>query len=159
MVTGQPRDGAGEHETAADGKPDGLDAALTALAGMALTIDQVQDAFPAWRVFRSQDGRWHARRPGVVTPYGPESLLRRYLVAGTPGGLAEQLGVQEFLDALDPGALAKAWREARLPWPDGGDDDPVTFRRARVGHSGPRTPPGAYSATPGGRDVRGPPSE
>jgi hypothetical protein len=91
-----------------------------AAAGMELTPAQVREAFPGWTVHEAQDGRWWARRPGTVTPYGPESLLRRVLVAGTLGGLAEQLCVQAALDALTEEELVTVWREARFPSPAGG---------------------------------------
>jgi hypothetical protein len=46
---------------------------------------------------------------------GPRSLLRRYLRADTLEGLAEQLGLQEYLDGLSDQELAEVWRRARLP--------------------------------------------
>ena len=46
---------------------------------------------------------------------GPWSLLRRHLRADTLLALAEQLGLQVYLDNLSDQELAEVWQRVRLP--------------------------------------------
>jgi hypothetical protein len=74
----------------------------------------VRASFPGWRL-GGEPGSWCTFRGGVIALEGPRSLLRCYLCADTLPGLAEQLGLQEYLDGLSDQELAEVWRRARLP--------------------------------------------
>jgi hypothetical protein len=83
-----------------------------------LDLDAVRATFPGWHIGRSC-GNWYAFRGGAVALGGPRSLLRCCLRADTLQGLAEQLGLQEYLDGLSDQALADVWQQASLPEPSG----------------------------------------
>lgn len=83
-----------------------------------LELGSVRATFPGWRI-GGERGTWYAFRGGIEMLEGPRSLLRRYLHANTLQDLAEQLGLQEYLDGLSDQALTDVWRRARLPEPSG----------------------------------------
>lgn len=73
-----------------------------------LTPDQVQTAFPDWRIWPDDAGRWHARRRDHDGHGGnfqeARDSSRRYAVeANTPGGLAVLLLAQAAVDAAECG--------------------------------------------------------
>lgn len=81
-----------------------------------LELSSVRATFPGWRI-GGERGTWYAFRGGIETLEGPRSLLRRYLRANTLQELAEQLGLQEYLDGLSDQVLADVWQQASLPKP------------------------------------------
>lgn len=81
-----------------------------------LELGSVRATFPGWRI-GGERGTWYAFRGGLEMLEGPRSLLRRYLCANTLQDLAEQLGLQEYLDGLSDQALADVWQQASLPKP------------------------------------------
>lgn len=83
-----------------------------------LELGSVRATFPDWRI-GGEPGSWYGFRGGVIALEGPRSLLRCYLRADTLLGLAEQLGLQEYLDGLSNQVLAEVWQRARLPEPSG----------------------------------------
>jgi hypothetical protein len=83
-----------------------------------LDFGAVRATFPGWRIGGARD-QWYAFRGGIEALEGPRSLLRRYLSADTLPGLAEQLGLQEYLDDLSDQVLADVWEQASLPKPSG----------------------------------------
>jgi hypothetical protein len=78
-----------------------------------VTAEMLRDTFPEWHIF-SQFGAWWATREGSQKFTGPQSLIRRVLVADGLDGLADRLCLQEWLDSLDPLALDVVWREMTL---------------------------------------------
>lgn len=74
-----------------------------------ITAGMLRATFDHWRVFE-QGGRWWATRPGVVEEYGPRSLIRPLVVAGSLEGLGEQLSVQEWLRRMPAAELEAVWR-------------------------------------------------
>jgi hypothetical protein len=86
-----------------------------------LDLDSVRRAFPGWHIGRSC-GSWYAFRGGAVALNGPWSLLRCYLHAGTLPALAEQLSLQDYLDALSEQELAGVWQ--RVGWPESSGQTP-----------------------------------
>jgi len=84
---------------------------LMALLSGKITLDGLRAAFPVWHVF-GRDGRWWAFRAGAATEEGPRSLIQPLLCAVTPGGLAEQLALQEWLRAMPGAELDAVWLAA-----------------------------------------------
>jgi hypothetical protein len=76
-------------------------------------LELLRAACPGWHIAGSP-GNWHAFRGGIFMLDGPWSLWR-HLHADTLVALAEQLGLQEYLDGLSEPELAGIWRRARLP--------------------------------------------
>jgi hypothetical protein len=76
-----------------------------------ITPAMLRETFPQWLIREGADGNLVAVRDGPVVLHGPKSLLRRTVSAADPTALAEQLCVQEWLDGLDAGSLAAAWRD------------------------------------------------
>lgn len=75
-----------------------------------LGAEAVRAAFPEWRIFQAH-GVWWAIRGGLQEWTGPASLLARVLCAETLNALTEKLSLQEYLDHLTPGELAKVYRD------------------------------------------------
>ena len=86
-----------------------------------LELDSVRATFPGWRI-SGAPGQWYAFRGGLVTLDGPRSLLRCYLRASTLEALAEQLGLQDYLDRLSDHELAEVWQRVSLPEPSADAD-------------------------------------
>ncbi len=83
-----------------------------------LELSSVRATFPGWHIGRSC-GNWFAFRGGAVALDGPRSLLRCYLRAGALSALAEQLGLQVYLDGLSDQELTEVWQRVSLPEPFG----------------------------------------
>jgi hypothetical protein len=81
-----------------------------------ITREILGETFPRWRVFYHLGG-WFAIRQGTQKYDGPESLIRRVLVAPDLTTLAEKMCVQEWLGSLDPVFLEAVWHEIGLPEP------------------------------------------
>lgn len=81
-----------------------------------LDLDSLRAACPGWHIAGSADN-WHAFRSGLSMLDGPWSLLRRHLHAATLVDLAEQLGLQAYLDGLSEHELAEVWQRMSLPEP------------------------------------------
>lgn len=79
-----------------------------------IDLELLRAACPGWHI-AGVSGTWHAFRGGVFMLDGPWSLLRRHLHADTLLALAEQFGLQEYLDSLSDQELAEVWRQMRLP--------------------------------------------
>ncbi len=77
-------------------------------------LEALRAACPGWHI-AGVSGTWHAFRRGIFMLDGPWSLLRRHLHADTLLALAEQLGLQEYLDGLNEQELAEVWQRVRLP--------------------------------------------
>ena len=75
-----------------------------------ITADMLRATFDHWRIFE-RDGRWWAMRAGPVAEAGPQSLIHSTLCAMTPGGLAEQLSLQEWLRRMTAAELEAVWRD------------------------------------------------
>jgi len=75
-----------------------------------LDVEAVRATFPEWRIFQAHRV-WWAARGGLQEWTGPASLLARVLCAETLKALAEKLSLQEYLDHLTPGELAKVYRD------------------------------------------------
>lgn len=73
-----------------------------------ITLDMLRATFDHWRVFE-KGGRWWALRGGNATTEGPQSLIHPVVCAATPGGLAEQLALQEWLRRMPAEELAAVW--------------------------------------------------
>ncbi len=87
---------------------------MTSLDGAAmLDAEAVRATFPQWRIFQAH-GVWWATRGGLQEWIGPASLLARVLCAETLNALADKLSLQEYLDHLTPGELAKVYREGMM---------------------------------------------
>jgi hypothetical protein len=78
-----------------------------------VTAEMLRDTFPQWHIF-SQLGAWWATREGSQKFTGPQSLIRRVLVADSLAALGDKLCLQEWLDGLDPLALDQVWREMTM---------------------------------------------
>lgn len=76
-----------------------------------ITAQALRATFGQWRLFE-QHGTWWAIRGGQVTWDGPQSLLLRVITAADLESLAEKLCLQEWLDGLDPTALAAIYHQA-----------------------------------------------
>ena len=91
---------------------DGPDGDMPDVAGPAeITAGGLRETFPQWRIFPG-DGSWRAIRGGIEKWDGPESLLLRALTAPDLDTLAERLCIQDWLDSLNAGELAKVYRAA-----------------------------------------------
>jgi hypothetical protein len=82
-----------------------------------VTVEMLRETFPQWHIF-SQFGGWWATREGGQKFAGPQSLIRRVIVAADLTALAEKLCLQEWLDGLDMIALDAVWREMTVPDPE-----------------------------------------
>jgi hypothetical protein len=82
----------------------------------AVDTELLRAACPGWHIAGSS-GDWHAFRGGISMLDGPWSLLRRYLHADTLPALAEQLGLQAYLDDLSGQELAEVWQQVSLRKP------------------------------------------
>lgn len=83
---------------------------LSAVAPVeALDLEAVRATCPGWHIAGSS-GNWYAFRSGISMLDGPWSLLRRHLHADTLVDLAEQLGLQAYLDGLSEQELAEVWQ-------------------------------------------------
>lgn len=78
-----------------------------------VTPGVLRETFPKWRIFHG-DGAWWAVRGGPYSWSGPESLLLRAMTSADLTGLAERLCLQEWLDGLDPEALATVYQGTML---------------------------------------------
>jgi hypothetical protein len=86
-------------------------------AATVLVAATVRAADPDWRI-GGGPGCWFAVRYGVEAHYRPTSLLRRCLSAPDLPQLAEESGLQRYLDRLTPGELADAWKRVMPPLPE-----------------------------------------
>ena len=81
-----------------------------------MDLESLRAACPSWHIAGSS-GNWYAFRGGLSMLDGPWSLLRHHLHATTLLDLAEQLGLQEYLDDLSEQELAEVWQHVSLPKP------------------------------------------
>lgn len=99
------------------GAPGGDAGKTMPVSGLArdggIGLQELRETFEGWRIF-SGDGAWWAIRGGAQPVTGPESLLLPCLTAPGLPGLAERLCLQEWLDGLDPEALATVYQGTML---------------------------------------------
>jgi hypothetical protein len=76
-----------------------------------ITVDMLRATFDHWRIFKKDDGRWWALRPGIAATEGPRSLIHPLVCAVTLEGLAEQLSLQEWLRRMPAAELEAVWRD------------------------------------------------
>ncbi len=79
-----------------------------------ITAEELRPVFPLWRIFHAA-GAWRAMREGTAKFDGPQALIQHAHTAPDLITLADKLCLQEHLDGLDPGELARAWRAMALP--------------------------------------------
>jgi hypothetical protein len=81
------------------------------LAGMlgSITVDMLRETFDQWTIGETAD-RFLAIRAGYFAAFGPRSLIRGCVMAGTATGLAEQLGIQAWLESLSAAELKAVWQ-------------------------------------------------
>jgi hypothetical protein len=84
------------------------DAELGGLPGT-ITVEMLRATFDQWTIGETA-GRFLAIRTGCFAATGPASLIRGCVIADTPEGLAEQLGIQAWLQSLSAAKLEAAWR-------------------------------------------------
>lgn len=81
-----------------------------AAAGLGqVTVEMLRETFDAWTVAET-GGRFLAYRTGYSNYSGPRSLIRGCVIAQTAEGLAEQLCLQAWLEALPAAELEAVWR-------------------------------------------------
>jgi hypothetical protein len=85
------------------------DAELGELLGC-ITVQMLRETFDEWTIGEAA-GRLLAIRTGSFGAIGPRSLIRGCVVAETTTGLAEQLGIQAWLESLSAAQLEAVWRE------------------------------------------------
>jgi hypothetical protein len=86
------------------------DADVAGLLG-SITVEMLRATFDHWTIGEREDGRLLAIRSGCFVADGPRSLIRGCVIADTPAGLAEQLGIQAWLEALTAAELEAVWRD------------------------------------------------
>jgi hypothetical protein len=87
------------------------DADLDELLG-SITVEMLRATLDHWSIAeRETDGRLLAIRSGCFDAVGPRSLIRGCVMADTPVGMAEQLGIQAWLEALTAAELEAVWRD------------------------------------------------
>ena len=76
----------------------------------AIDVHAVRLAFPAWTIFKG-DEKWFAIRRGSFRfDYcGPGSLLLPVITDSTLADLACRLSLQDLLDSMTPGELARVY--------------------------------------------------
>jgi hypothetical protein len=85
------------------------DAELGELLG-SITVEMLHETFEQWTIGEAA-GRLLAVRTGCFGADGPRSLIRGCVMADTTVGLAEQLGIQAWLESLPAAGLEDLWRE------------------------------------------------
>jgi hypothetical protein len=85
------------------------DAELGELLG-SITVEMLHETFEQWTIGEAA-GRLLAVRTGCFGADGPRSLIRGCVMADTTVGLAEQLGIQAWLESLSAAELEAVWRE------------------------------------------------
>jgi hypothetical protein len=88
------------------------DAELGELLG-SITVGMLRETFDEWTIGEAA-GRFLAVRTGCFFADGPRSLIRGCVIAGTLEGLADQLGVQAWLESLPEAELAGLWRDGMM---------------------------------------------
>ena len=73
-----------------------------------VTLEMLRATFDGWTVAES-GGRFWAVRSGSFTAFGPQSLIRGCVSAGTAAGLADQLCLQAWLESLPADELETVW--------------------------------------------------
>jgi hypothetical protein len=86
------------------------DAELNELLFGSITLEMLCETFDQWTIGRA-NGRVIAIRSGTFATEGPRSLIRGHVLADTVVGLAEQLGIQAWLEALPAADLEAVWRD------------------------------------------------
>ncbi len=75
-----------------------------------ITLDALREVFDEWWLWEGS-GQCHAMRTGTFEAEGPRSLIRPYVAADTPQGLADQLSLQEWLRRMSAAELEAVWRD------------------------------------------------
>jgi hypothetical protein len=87
------------------------DAEVGELLG-SLTVEMLRETFDHWTIAKRETGGWLlAIRSGWFDADGPRSLIRGCVMADTTTGLAEQLGIQAWLESLTAAELEAVWHD------------------------------------------------
>jgi hypothetical protein len=85
-----------------------MDAELDELLG-SITVEMLRETFDQWTIGETAE-RLVAIRTGCFVAIGPRSLIRACVMADSAARLAEQLGLQAWLESLSGAELEAVWR-------------------------------------------------